>query len=341
MSTTDMELAAQMQESVRHFFANECPASLIRALHDGGQAPVVQLWEQTASMGLPGALLDEEQDGLGLGLRDALRFAEQAGRALLPLPLTCIMVLLPFVLPRLRREHPDMAAMMDGWQNGDSWPALGLQTLNGQWLLEYGHGAQHALTVQCVGNTLTVSVIEIPVLSRGIDPSMPVVLADITSSPLCSATVACRSTDWLLFQNRYRLVRLAELLGVAAKALDMGVAHATERTQFGRPIGANQAIKHTLANQWMSIDNARLSLEHAAQLLDNQQEPEAVVDFAHILTMDAARSITKYAVQVFGAMGVTWECDVHLYLKRAHYLCAILERGTSTETALERIWELG
>jgi alkylation response protein AidB-like acyl-CoA dehydrogenase len=112
---------------------------------------------------------------------------------------------------------------------------------------------------------------------------------------------------------------------VAQGALDLAVAYAKERTQFGRAIGSFQAVKHLLAEALVRADLARPAVWTAALCLDGAAEEgaadvAAAVSTAKILADDAAAANGRCCVQVHGGMGFTWEVVAHLYLKRGWLL---------------------
>lgn len=341
MNALEVSVDSEMISSVRRFFEQECPVELVRHLHCHGDKRMDALWEQIALMGLPGALLDEEDQGLAFGVRDSVLLAEEAGRVLLPLPLLNLMSTLPFLLQELNIQLAKLGPVLDDWRTGQSWPGFALPDGNDHWFVEYAYPDQRALAMSWADDVLTLGLLEPVKASTGMDGSMRTAKVERTSE-LCAAThVPCSEDVWQRHMSRTRLLRLAELLGVAVKSLEDAVAYAGERTQFGRAIGSNQAIKHSLADRWMMIDNARLCIANAARLYDEKADVELAIHYAQVVTIEAARSTTRYAIQVFGAMGITWECNAHLFLKRAQYLCAVLERDLPTAAALDKIWACG
>ncbi len=120
----------------------------------------------------------------------------------------------------------------------------------------------------------------------------------------------------------------AELVGLAQRALDMAVAYAKEREQFGRPIGAYQAVSHRLAGMLWDVEEARSLVYYAAWCAD--AEPDSLplaASMAKARASDGAVSVTHEAIQTFGGIGFTWEHDVHFLLKRARVSAELL--GTS------------
>jgi alkylation response protein AidB-like acyl-CoA dehydrogenase len=110
----------------------------------------------------------------------------------------------------------------------------------------------------------------------------------------------------------------AELLGIGARSLDMAVAYASQREQFGRPIGSFQAVKHRCADMLVDVEGMRSTVYYAAWCLAaGDRERSIAASTAKTWCSDAGRRVTSSCLQVHGGIGFTWESDVHLYLKRA------------------------
>jgi alkylation response protein AidB-like acyl-CoA dehydrogenase len=110
----------------------------------------------------------------------------------------------------------------------------------------------------------------------------------------------------------------AELVGVAQRAMDLAVEHARTRQQFGRPIGAFQAVSHRCADMLLDVESARSAVLCAAWTADHDP---AVLPFASSVAKVAAAQgawrVTASSLQVHGGIGFTWEHDCHLLLRRA------------------------
>jgi alkylation response protein AidB-like acyl-CoA dehydrogenase len=119
-----------------------------------------------------------------------------------------------------------------------------------------------------------------------------------------------------------------ELVGVGQRALDMSVAYANTRTQFGRPIGSFQAIKHKCVDMMVAVENARSLAYYAAWTVskDAPETPQAVA-MAKAYASDMGKTVTSEAIQVHGGIGFTWEHDLHLDDRRA--LAAEASFGTA------------
>ena len=98
----------------------------------------------------------------------------------------------------------------------------------------------------------------------------------------------------------------------------MAVEYAKEREQFGRPIGAYQAVSHRLADMLWEVEEARSLTYYAAWCADAQPESlPLAASMAKARASDSANAVTHNAIQVFGGIGFTWEHDLHFLLKRA------------------------
>ena len=109
----------------------------------------------------------------------------------------------------------------------------------------------------------------------------------------------------------------AYLIGLADRMITMAADYAKERHQFGRPIGSFQAVKHLLANARVTLEFARPAVYRAAWSLASAQ-PTVSHDasMAKAMASDAADLAARVALQVHGAIGYTWECDLHFFMKR-------------------------
>jgi alkylation response protein AidB-like acyl-CoA dehydrogenase len=118
--------------------------------------------------------------------------------------------------------------------------------------------------------------------------------------------------------DRARVALAAEQVGGAQRCLDLGVAYAKQRVQFGRPIGSFQAIKHRLAELMVRVESARSAAWWAAGVaaLGSEDLPE-VASLAKAWSSEAFFQCAAECLQVHGGVGFTWEYDVHLFLKRA------------------------
>ncbi|MFC8124761.1 acyl-CoA dehydrogenase family protein [Streptomyces sp. NPDC057302] len=136
---------------------------------------------------------------------------------------------------------------------------------------------------------------------RSVDPLTP--LHRVPGGGAVASSTAALEAELLI---------AAEQLGSAGKTCETAVRYARERTQFGQPIGAFQAVKHLCAQMLVRTEVARAAV-YAASVTGDAQE----IAGARLLADDAAARGARDCLQVHGGMGFTWEADVHLHLKRA------------------------
>jgi alkylation response protein AidB-like acyl-CoA dehydrogenase len=120
---------------------------------------------------------------------------------------------------------------------------------------------------------------------------------------------------------RARTASAAEALGVAQRALDLGVEHAKTRLQFGKPIGTYQAVSHPLAQTHTDVELARSLVYWAAWCVAQEDEraPLAAAS-AKAFATEAAVAACERSIQVHGGIGFTWEHPLHRFYKRALWL---------------------
>ena len=297
---SDDQLA--FRDAVRDLLAKECPPSVVRAAwtnadgRGGGGA-----WRALGEMGVLGALVPEGADGLGLNELDVVLLAEEAGRAALPEP---------FV------EHVLVGAPLA--------------------VLEHPGVVSGAVTVSA-GDPLIPWAEAVDVLVR-LDPD-PLVGARVGSTlePHASVDGSRRVARLVEVVDARPLTRdelsrafwrgnlgySAQLLGLARHMLDMTVTYAIERHQFGAPIGSFQAIKHQLANVRIGIEFAAPLVYRAANSLATGDPDAALhVSMAKAQTADVATLAARTALQCHGAIGYSYEYDLHLWMKRAWALAS-------------------
>jgi alkylation response protein AidB-like acyl-CoA dehydrogenase len=118
-------------------------------------------------------------------------------------------------------------------------------------------------------------------------------------------------------RRQVAVMNAADSLGVAQRAMEMAVAYAKERKQFGRPIGTYQAVSHACAQMLLEVEGARSAVYWAAWALDYERDTAPLaVACAKAYASDAGRRVPRAALQVHGGIGFTWEHDLHFFLKR-------------------------
>jgi len=299
---------------------------------------VLKLWQVAIDAGWTGLLVPEEAGGLGLGMVAAVVVAEELGEALAPGAWAETLALAPC----LDLGSDALAALAEGAMRISLCSARGMSAgAESQGLVAHARSATHILALKGrradAGAFILLAADEAQVLQdhQPLDPGTPVSTVGFT---LPATEVA---PEWRgKACEAFRLFVAAELIGVARGALSRSLDHARTRTQFGAPIGSFQAIKHRLADVAVALDSAALAVSFAARSWDQQAE-SATIDIlaAWELAAAAANTATAAGIQIHGAIGVSWEHDLHLYLKRSHALQAPLRSHSSRSELIERLIE--
>jgi alkylation response protein AidB-like acyl-CoA dehydrogenase len=293
--------------TVRDLLAKECPPEVVRATWEAG-APAVpgELWGRVSEMGVLGALAPESAGGLGTDEIDLVLVLEEAGRAALPGPAAeQAMVAVPALVEAGREDDAARAAA-------------------GDLVVAVGSGGT-ALWLDGAGLVL----LERDGTLYAVDP------AAVDASPRFSVDRSRRSADvrWTegeplsadaaLAFDRAALAAAAQLVGLGAAMLDLTVAYAKERRQFGAPIGSFQAVKHHLADALLGLEHARPAVLRAAHSVASRTADRSRdVSMAKVLASRAADRAGRAALQCHGAIGYSFEHDLHLWLKRTWALTA-------------------
>jgi alkylation response protein AidB-like acyl-CoA dehydrogenase len=301
--------------SARTLLSDLCRPEDLRRLMQSGRVRDERRWAAIVELGLQGALVPEERGGLGLAPADFVLIAEACGYACLPEPLVeNVGVALPLLAAIAADPRAD--AMLERALAGEITVALAHPA---NLFVADADTAGVVLAVR--GEELHLCDAADSALERqeSIDPFRR--LFSIADRP-CPAT-AIADAGRVRFHldvalDRGALFCAAQLLGIAQRAVDLAVAYAKERQQFGRPIGSYQAVKHLLATAQVKIEFARpVVYAAAAQLPQADAFSRARISHAKLAAGEAADLACRTAVQVHGAMGYSWEVDVHFFLKRA------------------------
>jgi len=312
MDFTFSEQQTMLAEAAQTLLDDTCPLSRLRELMDRGEVIAPERWRALADNGLTAVLLPESAGGLGLAAQDFVQIAERCGYVALPEPLI---------------EHAGIAAPL--LAACDVTPALLEQAAAGRAMLAVAHRVNpfvanadtaSALLLAHQDEVHLVTPEQITLNAQpSIDPFRRLFRVDWTPT---SATRIADSLQgqayWDAAFDRGALFTAAQCLGVAQRCVDLAVAYAKERTQFGKPIGSYQALKHHLASAQVKIEFARPVLYAAAtQCEQGGLHSRARISQAKIVAAQAADFAARQALQVHGAMGYSWEVDIHIFLKRA------------------------
>ncbi|MGW5443227.1 acyl-CoA dehydrogenase family protein [Streptomyces asiaticus] len=273
------------------------------------------LWRELGAAGLFALRVPESAGGVGLGLPEVVLAFEEAGRALLPGPLVAT----------------ELAAGLSG--------SLAAGAARGEMVvtaLDEGRAPVEHLASADVVLALGPTAVEVipaeeaarsAAPMRSVDPATPLHRTPPSRTRLDQADRTPgqahqadrtdqagpgRSGLAARLRREAALLTAAQQLGSASRTVELAVDHAKHRTQFGRPIGAFQAVQHLCAQMLVRAESAR-SVVYAAAVTEDPGDIAA----AKLLADEAAVRNARDCLQVHGGMGFTWEADVHLHLKRA------------------------
>ena len=316
----------------------------MRAVAYDGDGHDPELWRALAGAGWTAIGIAEADGGAGLRFEDVLLVVEEAGRALAPLPLTMTLLAARAVarapesaprgalLGRIARGEVSVTLAVDGYgerasaaavaaaRDGDGWGLSGSCAF-----VPYGPLAGLALVEASLAEGCGLFVVAPDAQgvawtdARVMDATAPQYEMTLDGARVDAAisgdTDAGPSIDLLL--DEWRAALSAETLGAAERLLELTVAYAKERVQFGRPIGANQAVKVRIADMGAAVERMRAAVYHAAVKIDADAEDRALaVAMAKLATAGPGAFVGSQAIHVHGGVGYTWEHDVHLYFKR-------------------------
>jgi alkylation response protein AidB-like acyl-CoA dehydrogenase len=294
------------RDAVRDLLSKAAAPDRLREVWDGPLGWDPALWSQLAEMGVLGVLAPETAGGLGLNEVDLVLILEACGRAAVAGP---VVEHVAVAVPALAEAE---APAVTGWLRAAAAGEVVLSAAGTGAPVPYGAEAD----VLCLADTWGVRAVGRADVSNlapptSVDGSRR--FAEIT----WSRTTPLPGVDADLFRSRGAAGTAAYLCGLAAHLIATTADYVKERHQFGAPVGSFQAVKHHLANALIALEHARPAAYCAAWSIATRQ-PTLVRDasFAKAYANEAAATAARVALQCHGAIGYTFEHDLHLWLKR-------------------------
>jgi alkylation response protein AidB-like acyl-CoA dehydrogenase len=336
LPTDDQDL---LRAACRELLADQASSRRLRAVLASPTGHDPDLWKHAVEMGWTALALPESLGGLDGGLPDLAVLVEECGRTLMPSAVTAVS---GAAWALARHASPELAEdLLPSVARGSAVIVWSQREPGGTGAVSAGapvaglalHGIRRHVADAEVATHLLLDA------DSADGPLLAVVDAD-------AAGLTRRTEHTLDLTRRYQEVTLdgvavpaeavlrgpaiaeltragvvlqcAESVGVAARALEMTVAHVVARTQFGRPIGSFQAVKHRVADMHIELEGARVATRDAAEAVEaGRPDATYAVHVAASWTGRAASAITSQAVQLHGGIGFTWEHDLHLLQRRA------------------------
>jgi alkylation response protein AidB-like acyl-CoA dehydrogenase len=341
-----------LKNSARAFLDEHCKSAAVRLLWDDPRGESEGLWKEMAQLGWLGLSLPEEHGGSGLGMVETALLLEELGRAAYPGPYSPTMLvadaiaeagtdvqkkrwLAPIATGDARATMTLLDADLDWSPDAIATRAektpTGWQLSGVKRYVAWGHVANVLLVPARTPEGVSLFLVD-PAASglrwspmMNMDPGtrladltldrVPVRAEDVLGAPRSAAPHLARLI------RRGAVGAAAEMLGAARRCLDMAVAYAKVREQFGQLIGSFQAIRHKCAEMLLETENSHSAVYYAAWAQDAEAEDAALAaSVAKVYVGEASRKVCGEAIQVHGGIGFTWEYDLHMYFKRAKAL---------------------
>ena len=346
------EIQELIASSAREFLADRAPLDLARDAASGDPGYDESYWKEVAQLGWTGLLIPEEYGGAGLDLPELGVLMEECGAALAPGPLFETALLGASVINRYGNDGqkaemlpaiaegsavvtPAIHEEMPAWASSRVYATARVE--DGQWVLR---GEKRFVPFADSANIFLVSANTGP----GDDDSTLFVVRreDIGDSELVPMKAASGSP---VGQVKLRGVRLPEdavlggvgngqkavdyllhlgaagrslqMAGAARRVVDMTVDYVSTRRQFGRPVGSFQAVQHHCANMAVAARGILLMARQGVWVLSNGPPGDTAALKAKLYANRELQGICALAHQCHGAIGFTWEHDLHLFTRHA------------------------
>jgi hypothetical protein len=339
----------QLRDEARKFLTEKSPPKAVRTVLDGKEPYDRELWKGLAEMGFLGVAIPEEYGGAGAGHLELCVISEEIGRSLAPVPFSSTVYLAAEAI-LLAGSEAQKQKWLPKIASGEAIGTLAL--FEGK-----GNPSPQAIKLSAAGGILNgvkkpvpdgaiadFAVVAARTGSSGRETDISLFLVDMKAGGVEAKTLTnvdpSRGQAELIFRNckaeplgaanqgwdilsqvldRAAVLMAFEQVGGADRALEMGRDYALDRIAFGRPIGSFQAVKHMLADMYVSATLARSNCYYGAWALSTNaaELPEAAAA-ARISATQAFQHCAKNNIQVHGGMGFTWEFDCHMYYRRAN-----------------------
>lgn len=338
----------ELRDVVAQFCADVSSEEKVRAAMESDDGFDRDVWRTFGNeLGILGLGVDEEFDGMGTGIATQALVVEQLGAHLFPGPVVGTLMLALPLLTSLS-DRGAQAAYLPGVMSGETIAAVAGPLYDARFGLTEvavraepsGDGWSVSGVVSHVPDLLAADLLLVPAVTpegvalfavdahvSGIDrvaePTMDLTRRQgkvVLESAAATLIADCEETPalWTAALRRAAVLLSAEQLGGGQRLLDLTVAYVGQRIQFGRVIGSFQAVKHRCADMFISVEQARSAVYHAAWAFDEDSDaPEISVSLAKATASRMYREVAEDAIQMHGGVGFTWEYTAHLYFKRA------------------------
>ncbi|MCK4331211.1 MAG: acyl-CoA/acyl-ACP dehydrogenase [Dehalococcoidia bacterium] len=342
-----------LRKMARDFLSTECPKTMVRELQDSEEGYSPELWKKMAELGWMGLIVPEEYEGMGYGFQDLTVLLEETGRNILPGPLVpTVTSTFPILdagseeqkkqfLPKIAAGELILTTALleaEGTLSASTIAAKATQkgddfVINGTKLfVEMAHVADYLI---CASRTKDGTSPEEGITLFIIDAKSPGIASEVIPTIALDKLCEVRFKDvlvpkknvlgeldkgWPIIQKMLEkgaLAKCAESIGGMQAAVEMTLAYSKERVQYGRPIGAFQALQHMIADMWSSMETSRYLVYEAAWMESEGLPCAKEVSMAKAYVNEAYKYVTKWAIRLHGGIGTSRDHDIPLYYHKA------------------------
>ncbi len=335
-----------LRDAVAQVLQKQCSFARVREIEESASGYDEALWQQLADLGMLGTFFPEEYGGAELPFIHTAIIMEELGKLAIPSPYHSCMVqaglmileggseaqkealLVPIsegellvspVLYEPSAGYGEEDVAMEAASDGDGY------RLNGTKMFAPDANIANKLIVAAriaEGVTLFlvdsqaegVTVNKVPTVSM--DNICEVVFENVAAAEVLGE----KGKGWQLVEQmmgRSAVAKAAEMVGGCKTALEMTVSYSKEREQYGRPIGGYQVLQHYMSNMLMAYETSFNYLYKVVWLIDTEQDSTAEAAALKAYVNERYKFISERAIQIFGGIGTTRECDISLFYRRA------------------------
>ena len=342
-----------LRRAARDFLSAECPKAEVKKLEEDEKGYSPEVWKKMAELGWMGLVIPEEYGGTGMGFQDLMVLLEEMGRNILPGPyLTTMASTFPILtagneeqkgafLPKIAQGELILTpALLE--VNGVP-AASGINSramlegnafiINGTKLFaEMAHVADYLI---CAARTSDKAPPEESITLFIVDAKSPGIYCEVMPTmgmdKLCEVRIedvpvpqknilGDLNKGWPIVEEMLKkgaIAKCAESVGGMQACIDMTVAYAKDRVQYGKPIGAFQAIQHIIADAWIAMETSRYLVYKAAWMESEGLPCDKESSMAKAYVNEAYKYVSKWGVRLHGAIGTSRDHDMSLYYRRA------------------------
>ena len=340
-----------LRKSARDFLTTECPPDTVKELAVDEKGYKLDMWKKMAELGWMGLAIPDAYGGMGMTFLDLAVLCEEMGRAVLPGPFLASVILGGFTLleggseeqkktylpkissgeaiftvaitePNVSYDPGDMT--VKAIASGDEYVIDGTKLF-----VNDAHIADYIIVVARTKAGKTANGITLFLVDAKANGIKTTVLKTIDGNKQCEVVfnkvrvpkanvIGEVNKGWAIIEktlDKAAVAKCAEMVGGAQAALDLSVAYAKERIQFGKPIGSFQAIQHHCANMLIDVESSRFLTYQAAWKIADGGDAAIEVSMAKAWTSEAYRRVTRLGHQIHGGIGFCMDHTMPLYFK--------------------------